>query len=83
MVILVTGGTGLVGSRLLLRFVGAGVNCRALVRQWKAIPAGATRVVGSLLDANSFQEAVEGVSAIANLAGIFQTPDQDAICGRI
>lgn len=32
MTILVTGGTGLVGSRLLRRFVDAGVDCRALVR---------------------------------------------------
>ena len=32
MTILVTGGTGLVGSRLLKRMVAAGVDCRAIVR---------------------------------------------------
>jgi site-specific recombinase XerD len=41
MTILVTGGTGLVGSRLLRRFVDAGLDCRALVRPGKEVPAGA------------------------------------------
>ena len=31
--LLLTGGTGLVGSRLLPRLVGAGIDCRALVRR--------------------------------------------------
>lgn len=64
MTIFVTGGTGLVGSRLLRRFVDAGVDCRALVRPGKEVPAGATRVEGDLLDADSLRQAVEGVSAI-------------------
>jgi UDP-glucose 4-epimerase len=38
MTILVTGGTGLVGSRLLRRFVDAGVDCRALVRRARKFP---------------------------------------------
>jgi UDP-glucose 4-epimerase len=79
MTILVTGGTGLVGSRLLRRFVDAGVDCRALVRPVKEVPAGATRVEGDLLDADSLQQAVEGVAAIVHLAAVFRTPDQDAI----
>ena len=79
MTILVTGGTGLVGSRLLRRFVDAGVDCRALVRPGKEVPAGATRVEGDLLDADSLPQAVEGVSAIVHLAAVFRTPDQDAI----
>jgi nucleoside-diphosphate-sugar epimerase len=77
--ILVTGGTGLVGSRLLRRFVDAGLDCRALVRPGKEIRAGATRVEGDLIDADSLQQAVEGVSAIVHLAAVFRTPDQDAI----
>ena len=43
--ILVTGGTGLVGSRLLKRLVAAGVDCRAIVRQGKALPAGVAAVL--------------------------------------
>jgi nucleoside-diphosphate-sugar epimerase len=79
MIILVTGGTGLVGSRMLRRFVDAGVDCRALVRPGKEIPAGATRVEGDLLEVDSLRNAVEGVGAIVHLAAVFRTPDQDAI----
>jgi UDP-glucose 4-epimerase len=79
MTILVTGGTGLVGSRLLRRFSDAGVNCRALVRSGKEVPTGATPVEGDLLDADSLKEAVEGVSAIVHLAAVFRTPNADDI----
>ena len=79
MTILVTGGTGLAGSRLLRWFVEAGVNCRALVRPDKEVLARATRVEGDLLEADSLKEAVEGVSAIVHLAAVFRTQDEDAI----
>ena len=79
MTILVTGGTGLVGSRLLRRFVDGGVDCRALVRPGKEIPAGSTPVEGDLLDADSLKQAVEGVSAIVHLAAVFRTPNADDI----
>jgi UDP-glucose 4-epimerase len=77
--ILVTGGTGLVGSRLLRRFVDAGVNCYALVRPGKEVPAGATPVEGDLLDADSLKQAVEGISAIVHLAAVFRTQNEDDI----
>jgi UDP-glucose 4-epimerase len=79
MAILVTGGTGLVGSRLLRRFVDAGVDCRALVRPGKEVPAGSTRVEGDLLEAESLKQAVEGVSAIVHLAAVFRTQNEDDI----
>jgi UDP-glucose 4-epimerase len=79
MTILVTGGTGLVGSRLLRRFVDAGVDCRALVRPGKEVPAGATPVEGDLLEADSLKQAVEGVSAIVHLAAVFRTQNEDDI----
>ena len=79
MTILVTGGTGLVGSRLLKRLVEAGVNCRGLVRSGKELPAGVTPVEGDILDPNSLVAAVEGVSAIVHLAAVFRTPDADAV----
>jgi UDP-glucose 4-epimerase len=78
MTILVTGGTGLVGSRLLPRFVDA-VDCRALVRPGKEVPAAATSVEGDLLEADSLQQAVEGVSAIVHLAAVFRTQNEDDI----
>ena len=79
MTILVTGGTGLVGSRLLRRFVDAGMDCRALVRPGKEVPAGAAPVEGDLLEADSLKQAVEGVSAIVHLAAVFRTQNEDAI----
>ena len=79
MPILVTGGTGLVGSRLLRRFVDAGVDCRALVRPGKEVPAGAAPVEGDLLDVDSLKQAVEGVSAIVHLAAVFRTQNEDDI----
>src|SRR5580698_7729683 len=79
MTILVTGGTGLVGSRLLKRLVEADVECRALVRAGKELPAGVTPVEGDVLDPASLARAVEGVSAIVHLAAVFRTPDTDQI----
>jgi uncharacterized protein YbjT (DUF2867 family) len=38
MTILVTGGTGLVGARLLPRLAEAGEDCRALMRAGKKSP---------------------------------------------
>ena len=79
MAILVTGGTGLVGSRLLRRFVDAGVDCRALVRPGKEVPIGSTPVEGDLLDVDTLKQAVEGVSAIVHLAAVFRTQNEDDI----
>jgi nucleoside-diphosphate-sugar epimerase len=79
MTILVTGGTGLVGSRLLKRLVEARVECRALVRAGKQLPAGVTPVEADILDPASLAKAVEGVSAILHLAAVFRTPDTDLI----
>ena len=79
MAILVTGGTGLVGSRLLRRCVSAGMDCRALVRPGKEIPAGVTRIEGDLLDVESLPQGVEGVSEIVNLAAVFRTQNEDDI----
>ena len=79
MIILVTGGTGLVGSRLLKRLVEAGIDCRALVRPGKELPAGVTAIEGDIFNPESLAAAVEGVSAIIHLAAAFRTPDEDEI----
>lgn len=79
MTTLVTGGTGLVGSRLLRHFVNAGLECRALVRSGKQIPAGVDRAEGDLFDAAALQKALDGVSAVVHLAAVFRTPDEKEI----
>lgn len=78
-VVLLTGASGLVGSRLLPRLLESGVECRALVRGDLALPAGATAVHGDLDDPHSLREAVTGVDAVVHLAALFRTTDDEAI----
>src|SRR6188508_2522039 len=77
--ILLTGASGLVGSRLLPRLAEAGLDCRALVRGDVAVPPGTTSVRGDLADPDSLEQAVEGVEAVVHLAALFRTGDEDAI----
>ena len=79
MTILVTGGTGLVGSRLLKRFAESGIDCRALVRPGKELPGGVTAIEGDILSPDSLTSAVEGVSAVVHLAALFRTRDEAEI----
>jgi UDP-glucose 4-epimerase len=79
MTILVTGGSGLVGSRLLKRLVEAGIDCRALVRPGKDIPAGVTTIEGDILRPDTLRAAVDGVTAIIHLAAVFRTRDEAEI----
>lgn len=76
--LLLTGATGLIGSRLLPRLADAGFDCRVLVRGDTA-PAGATAVRGDLTDPASLGPAVEGVDAVVHLGALFRTEDEDAI----
>lgn len=77
--ILLTGATGLVGSRLLPRLAATGADCRALVRGDVALPPGTTAVRGDLGDPDSLLPAVEGADAVVHLAALFRTDDEDAI----
>lgn len=76
MTILVTGGTGLVGSRLLKRMVAAGLDCRGIVRSGKELPAGVAPVVADLNDPASLVPAVQGVSAVIHLAALLRTQNE-------
>ncbi len=79
MTVLVTGATGLIGTRLLPRLVGQGVDCRALLRKGKAPPIEVAVAEGDLLDLTTLDDALAGVSAIIHLAALFRTPDTDLI----
>ncbi|WP_343524053.1 NAD(P)-dependent oxidoreductase [Pedobacter sp.] len=76
--ILITGATGLVGSRLLPRLVEAGYDCSALVRG-KKVAAGVTPVEGDLFEPATLQAAVKDATAIIHLAAVFRSPDTDLI----
>jgi len=77
--VLITGTTGLVGSRLLPRLIADGHDCRALVRSDAQLPAEAVVVRGDLDDPSSLVDAVQGVDVVVHLAALFRTDDEDAI----
>lgn len=79
MTVLVTGGTGLVGSRLLKRFIAADIDCRGLVRPGKELLEGVTPFEGDVLDPESLNAAAKGVSAIVHLAALFRTGSDDEV----
>jgi nucleoside-diphosphate-sugar epimerase len=77
--VLVTGATGLVGSRLLPRLIAEGHTCRALVRGDQALPNGAIPARADLNDPGTLPAAVQGVDAVVHLAALFRTDDEAAI----
>jgi nucleoside-diphosphate-sugar epimerase len=77
--ILVTGGSGLVGARLLPRLQQAGWECRALLRDTSKTVPGVTTIEGDLSDPQVLAKAVDGVSAVVHLAAVFRTQDSDLI----
>jgi nucleoside-diphosphate-sugar epimerase len=79
MKLFVTGGTGLVGARLLPRLRDAGHECRALVRPGRDLPEGITRIEGDLLEPATLAPALDGVDAVIHLAALFRTDDVEAI----
>ena len=79
MTVLITGGTGLVGTRLLRRLVAAGIDCRAIVRPGKHVASGVTPVDGDLLNPETLPKAVDGVGAVSHLAAVLRTPDSEQI----
>jgi nucleoside-diphosphate-sugar epimerase len=86
-VILVTGGTGFIGSHLLDRLADAGEPVRALVRpkagrpttapRKTALPRGVEAVSGDLATGEGLAEAARGADTIIHIAGVLKalTPD--------
>jgi nucleoside-diphosphate-sugar epimerase len=81
MTVLITGATGLVGTRLLRRLVDAGVECRAVVRSdtETGLPEGVTPVVADLLEPETLTAATAGVTDVIHLAAVLRTPDPSLI----
>jgi UDP-glucose 4-epimerase len=79
MIILVTGATGKVGSRLVRRLAARGFRVRGLVRDPARAALGDVELaVGDLLDPGTLSEAVAGVDAVVHCAAFFRgaTPEQ-------
>jgi uncharacterized protein YbjT (DUF2867 family) len=67
--VLVTGGTGALGTELVPLLVTAGLDVRVLSRQREpAVPAGARAVRGDLTTGDGLGEALTAVDVIAHLA---------------
>lgn len=77
--VLVTGGTGLVGSHAAAAIVRAGHDVRLLVRRPDQVPASlgplglevSDVVVGDVLDEQAVSRAVEGCAAVVHAAAVY------------
>lgn len=86
--VLVLGGTGRTGGRVLAQLLARGVHVRAAVRSAERLPAGAAGHPGlsvtiaelPALDAGDLARLVEGCDAVVSCLG--HTPDLRGIYGR-
>jgi nucleoside-diphosphate-sugar epimerase len=71
--ILVTGGTGFIGSHLLEKLSALGEPARCLLRRKarpRRLPAGIQAVYGDLISGEGVEEAVRGADTVIHLAGV-------------
>ena len=71
--ILVTGGTGFIGTHLLERLAAKGESVRALVRRTgvpRSLPAGVETVYGDLASGAGLAGALDGADVVIHLAGV-------------
>src|SRR4051794_33630540 len=71
--ILVTGGTGFIGTHLLDRLITDGERVRALIRRTprpRTLARGVEVVYGDLASGEGLDAALRGASAVLHLAGI-------------
>jgi nucleoside-diphosphate-sugar epimerase len=78
--LLVTGGTGFLGSHLVPRLVAAGHAVRVIGRSRPKGPGfeGVEFIPGDLKDREAVRRALEGVQALYHLAGLVSFQDKDA-----
>ena len=80
MKILVTGGTGTVGSQVVQELLKRKADISVLTRDAKKpLPAGAKAVEGNLLDVNSVRQVFRGVDAVFLLNPVSQTETSEAL----
>src|SRR5919206_2401860 len=80
--ILLTGGTGTVGSALLRRLTAGGEPVRCLIRDPRRLGNQRVRVqiaLGDLADPQSFRHALRGVSTVVHLAAAIRDQPSGSI----
>ena len=80
--VLVTGGTGFIGSHLVERLLEKGVFVRCLVREsnnlgWLKKDGNIEYVVGNVLDYNSLIPAVSQIDTVFHLAGLTKSTNEE------
>lgn len=82
--ILVTGGSGFIGSHLVERLCSGGERVRCLVRQKKTrrknyagLPPQAEAVFGELIGGAGLEEAFEGIDTVIHVAGVTKALTMD------
>ena len=75
--ILVTGGSGFIGSHVLDRLSAAGKSVRALVRRKTDLPAGVQPFFADLSSGAGLEDAIRGVSTIIHIAGAIKALRRD------
>lgn len=68
--VLVTGGSGFVGTEILRRLVAEGAEVRFLSRRRRSPVPGVLPVSASLFDAGALERAMRGCDAVIHLVGI-------------
>jgi len=71
--ILVTGGTGFIGTHLVRRLAASGQAVRCLVRRQarpRNLPPGVEAVYGNLISGEGLPEALRGADTVIHLAGV-------------
>jgi uncharacterized protein YbjT (DUF2867 family) len=82
--ILVTGGTGTLGRRLVPRLLAAGADVRVLSRRPRrgGDPAGVDWAVGDLRAGSGLADAVRGAAVVVHCASDFRRPRRDLPAAR-
>jgi nucleoside-diphosphate-sugar epimerase len=70
--ILVTGGSGFIGSHLVERLCSCGERVRCLLRRknYQGLPPQAEAVFGELISGAGLEEALQGVDTVIHVAGV-------------
>lgn len=68
--LLVTGGTGFLGSEVVRQALRAGIETRVLTRRETSLPDGADGAVGDVLDPETLRKAIIGCRWVIHAAGL-------------